>query len=216
MSTPLPRALRRTTRTPSRNREGERQGGEPSRWDGSIDPCRKVARSGRAVRPPPTNRQRHEQPFTIDKNTSSSSSQGTFSKQAALEISVLASRFRAPPERFGLPIDDRRRKPFEYSWVRPEKKPHELLQIPSYDVQRFIKSPVHRVASLLKSQILVDRPYVNEPHVIVAVARGDAPSTAARFHGNKHIHVSNRRQKVKLVFYCISHRAPLRAFIIQQ
>ena len=134
--------------------------------------------------PPPTNRQRHEQPFTIDKNTSSSSSQGTFSKQAALEISVLASRFRplsmsparrqnrtnrieiylnaysvvsrnAPPfpsrhadvverarfgreafcsdfahrlERFGLPIDDRRRKPFEYSWARPEEKPHELLQ----------------------------------------------------------------------------------------
>ena len=83
MSTPLPRALRRTTRTPSRNREGERQGGEPSRWDGSIDPCRKVARSGRAARPPPTNRQRHEQPFTIGINTSSSSSQGTFFKEGS-------------------------------------------------------------------------------------------------------------------------------------
>ena len=94
MSTPLPRAAGRTTRTPSRNREGERQGGEPSRWDESIDPCRKVALGGRVARPPPTNRQRHEQPFTIGINTSSSSSQGTFSKQAALEISVLASRFR--------------------------------------------------------------------------------------------------------------------------
>lgn len=49
-------------------------------------------------------------------------------KRARFGREALCNDFAHRPERFELPIDDRRRKPFEYSWVRPEKKPHELLQ----------------------------------------------------------------------------------------
>ena len=75
-----------------------------------------------------------------------------------------------------------------------------LVHIPTVDVQNTIDGQLDHITNPVEPEIALSGAHINEAHIIVAVRRSKAPSTATGLHGQKDAAVLPLLNFMKLFF----------------